>query len=178
MECNLRLGDTPDTAFKYSLVLRSTEDIPTIISEGKMMAGVQVNIITFTGKPGEHPEARLESQRLLIDSYEVELLEIYGQPQMSHNKPVSSSTSHFTANSFDLCGLNKECVVCLSQRRDTLFLPCRHMCLCLQCAESLCLQSDKCPICRQGMLHNYPGCLLYQSCCILEFRSLMNLRPL
>ncbi|XP_052141827.1 probable E3 ubiquitin-protein ligase LUL2 [Oryza glaberrima] len=43
----------------------------------------------------------------------------------------------------------KECVVCLSEPRDTAVLPCRHMCLCRECAQVLKYQTNKCPICRQ-----------------------------
>ena len=40
--------------------------------------------------------------------------------------------------------------------RTTAVLPCRHMCLCADCAQSLRTQSNKCPICRgpvQSLLH-------------------------
>lgn len=40
------------------------------------------------------------------------------------------------------------CVVCLSAPKNTTVLPCRHMCLCRDCAEELRLQTNKCPICR------------------------------
>ena len=30
---------------------------------------------------------------------------------------------------------NSECVVCLSDMRDTLILPCKHLCLCSSCGE-------------------------------------------
>jgi hypothetical protein len=39
-------------------------------------------------------------------------------------------------------------VVCMSDPRDTLILPCRHLCLCNGCAESLRYQANNCPICR------------------------------
>lgn len=42
----------------------------------------------------------------------------------------------------------KECVVCLSEPRDTTVLPCRHMCMCSGCARMLRHQNNKCPICR------------------------------
>lgn len=32
--------------------------------------------------------------------------------------------------------------------RDTLILPCRHLCLCKMCAINLRVQSNNCPICR------------------------------
>lgn len=44
--------------------------------------------------------------------------------------------------------IQKECVICLSSLKDCIVLPCRHFCLCLECAESLRKQSNKCPICR------------------------------
>lgn len=41
-----------------------------------------------------------------------------------------------------------ECVICMSDLRDTLILPCRHLCLCNCCADSLRYQANNCPICR------------------------------
>eukprot|EP00906_Rhabdomonas_costata_P006957 RCo010056 len=41
-----------------------------------------------------------------------------------------------------------ECVICLANERDTTVMPCRHMCLCSECAEVLRRQTNKCPICR------------------------------
>lgn len=41
------------------------------------------------------------------------------------------------------------CVVCLSNPKDTTILPCRHMCLCADCAGQLRTATNKCPICRQ-----------------------------
>ncbi|KAL0197090.1 hypothetical protein M9458_005630, partial [Cirrhinus mrigala] len=43
---------------------------------------------------------------------------------------------------------SNECVVCLSDLRDTLILPCRHLCLCNSCADTLRYQANNCPICR------------------------------
>ena len=36
----------------------------------------------------------------------------------------------------------------MSDLRDTLILPCRHLCLCNCCADSLRYQANNCPICR------------------------------
>lgn len=41
-----------------------------------------------------------------------------------------------------------ECVICMCDVRDTLILPCRHLCLCNGCADSLRYQANNCPICR------------------------------
>lgn len=49
-----------------------------------------------------------------------------------------------------------ECVICMCVLRDTLILPCRHLCLCQACADSLRYQASNCPICRspfRALLH-------------------------
>lgn len=40
------------------------------------------------------------------------------------------------------------CVVCLTIAKDTVVLPCRHLCLCKTCAEELMKHTPKCPVCR------------------------------
>lgn len=42
----------------------------------------------------------------------------------------------------------KECVICYTITKDTVVLPCRHMCLCIQCSQIVRMQTNKCPICR------------------------------
>lgn len=39
---------------------------------------------------------------------------------------------------------SEECVVCLTEPKDTILLPCRHLCVCRHCFR----QIDKCPVCR------------------------------
>lgn len=45
----------------------------------------------------------------------------------------------------------RECVVCLCDQSDTSILPCRHLCVCRECADRL-MQARpgdrKCPVCR------------------------------
>lgn len=44
-----------------------------------------------------------------------------------------------------------ECSVCLFSQKDTLILPCFHICLCASCANMLRIQTNKkCPLCRCG----------------------------
>lgn len=43
------------------------------------------------------------------------------------------------------------CVVCMSAERTTAMLPCRHMCLCWDCASFIRLQRRKCPMCRSAV---------------------------
>lgn len=47
---------------------------------------------------------------------------------------------------------NSDCIICLSEPRDTAVLPCRHMCFCSHCAGIVRLQCDRCPVCRQKVV--------------------------
>lgn len=38
----------------------------------------------------------------------------------------------------------EECVICLTDPKDTVLLPCRHLCVCSECFRHV----DKCPVCR------------------------------
>mmetsp|Transcript_2166 Transcript_2166/g.7558 ORF Transcript_2166/g.7558 Transcript_2166/m.7558 type:complete len:84 (-) Transcript_2166:62-313(-) len=39
------------------------------------------------------------------------------------------------------------CVVCLEKPKSVVLLPCRHSCLCEECAEAQ--QWERCPLCRE-----------------------------
>uniref|UniRef100_A0AAQ5Z0C0 E3 ubiquitin-protein ligase n=1 Tax=Amphiprion ocellaris TaxID=80972 RepID=A0AAQ5Z0C0_AMPOC len=70
---------------------------------------------------------------------------------------------HFSSQNTQICrnlDNSAECVVCLSDVRDTLILPCRHLCLCNACADTLRYQANCCPICR------------------LPFRALLQIRAM
>ena len=41
-----------------------------------------------------------------------------------------------------------ECVICMNETRNTIILPCRHLCLCHMCSDGLRFQASNCPICR------------------------------
>lgn len=47
----------------------------------------------------------------------------------------------------------QDCVVCQSEPRDTVVLPCRHLCLCVECSERVRTRvqqhSYRCPLCRE-----------------------------
>lgn len=66
------------------------------------------------------------------------------------DKPVADETQRVTDtvevsdDDDDSC-----CVVCLTNPRDTTIMPCRHMCVCSECATALKQQSGKCPMCRK-----------------------------
>lgn len=73
---------------------------------------------------------KLIQQRFEIDSKVFEIKEVYGKPTDAEED-------------------NKYCAVCLVNKRDTVVIPCCHMCLCVTCGNFLRTQiNKKCPICR------------------------------
>ncbi|CAI9102265.1 OLC1v1000507C1 [Oldenlandia corymbosa var. corymbosa] len=81
-------------------------------------------------------KVKVIKQILWIDEVRYELREIFG----------ISDPDEVTINDKDS---GKECVICMTDPKDTAVLPCRHMCMCSECAKELRMQSNKCPICRQ-----------------------------
>lgn len=81
-------------------------------------------------------------QKIQVGSTSYELQEIYG----IEGQPTSGAGVAGTAE--DAPNASRECVICMTEPRDTTVLPCRHMCMCSDCAKLLRVQSNKCPICR------------------------------
>ncbi|XP_066588175.1 E3 ubiquitin ligase Rnf157 [Prorops nasuta] len=81
-------------------------------------------------------------QKLYVDGLCYLLQEIYG----IENKNTENSKQQGSDEDTDDNG--SECVICMCDVRDTLILPCRHLCLCNGCADSLRYQANNCPICR------------------------------
>ncbi|XP_043658513.1 E3 ubiquitin-protein ligase MGRN1 [Drosophila teissieri] len=91
-----------------------------------------------------HPEngsyvLRALKQKIFVDGLCYLLQEIYGIENKAVNK---------TSLDEEIDDHGSECVICMSETRDTLILPCRHLCLCNSCADSLRYQANNCPICR------------------------------
>ncbi|XP_042017043.1 probable E3 ubiquitin-protein ligase LUL4 isoform X2 [Salvia splendens] len=81
-------------------------------------------------------QVKVIKQILAIDGARYELREIFGISD-SDEATISDADS------------GKECIICLTEDKNTAVLPCRHMCLCSDCAKELRIQSNKCPVCRQ-----------------------------
>ena len=45
-------------------------------------------------------------------------------------------------------GAHNECVVCMDSERDSLLVPCHHLCVCTTCANTLKTDHGLCPVCR------------------------------
>ncbi|XP_043317403.1 E3 ubiquitin ligase RNF157 isoform X1 [Cervus elaphus] len=92
-------------------------------------------------------------QKQVVDGVSYLLQEIYGIENKYNTQESKVAEDEVSDNS-------AECVVCLSDVRDTLILPCRHLCLCNSCADTLRYQANNCPICR------------------LPFRALLQIRAM
>ncbi|MCL7050738.1 hypothetical protein MKW94_015890 [Papaver nudicaule] len=95
----------------------------------------QITQAVFEKEKGEY-KVRVVKQILSVNGMRYELQEIYG---------IGNSVD----SDVDGNDPGKECVICLSEPRDTTVLPCRHMCMCSGCAKVLRFQTNRCPICRQ-----------------------------
>lgn len=95
----------------------------------------QITQVVFDKDKGEY-KVKVLKQILWVNGMRYELQEIYG---------IGNSVE----SDFDGNDPGKECVICLSEPRDTTVLPCRHMCMCSGCAKVLRFQTNRCPICRQ-----------------------------
>ncbi|EEF42957.1 mahogunin, putative [Ricinus communis] len=106
--------------------------------EGNQLSGPtnsQITQAVFEKDKGEY-QVKVAKQILWVDGMRYELQEIYG---------IGNSVE----GEVDANDPGKECVICLSEPRDTTVLPCRHMCMCSGCAKVLRYQTNRCPICRQ-----------------------------
>lgn len=101
-----------------------------------MSTHAQITEAVLEKKNEGHFQVKVVKQILWIDGIRYELREIYG---------IANSDSA----GFDEIDSGTECVICMSEPKDTAVLPCRHMCLCSGCAKELRSRSDTCPICRQ-----------------------------
>ncbi|EKX32919.1 hypothetical protein GUITHDRAFT_98480 [Guillardia theta CCMP2712] len=89
----------------------------------------QSTFATFKSNADGSLSVAVIKQKIQVKGNAYELQEIYGIEQ---NDAENS----------------KECVICMSAPKDTTVLPCRHMCMCSDCAKVLRYQTNKCPICR------------------------------
>ncbi|XP_047159883.1 probable E3 ubiquitin-protein ligase LOG2 [Vigna umbellata] len=95
----------------------------------------QITQAVFEKEKGEF-RVKVIKQILWVNGMRYELQEIYG---------IGNSAEA----DLDESDQGKECVICLSEPRDTIVHPCRHMCMCSGCAKVLRFQTNRCPICRQ-----------------------------
>ncbi|XP_038006826.1 E3 ubiquitin-protein ligase MGRN1 isoform X3 [Motacilla alba alba] len=144
--------------------------IRAVVDEGDVVVEVTGHAHVLLAAFEKHVDGSFSvkplKQKQIVDRVSYLLQEIYGI-ENKNNQETKPSDDENSDNS-------NECVVCLSDLRDTLILPCRHLCLCNSCADTLRYQANNCPICR---LRECPG---HQAShcpfCRLPFRALLQIR--
>ena len=109
--------------------------IETVYPEGYKGRGKKNIQFTYGAfqKDGQSIRYKFLKQKLLYNNQIMDLNDIYGVDNAAANLADESQ---------------KECVVCYTTNKDTVVLPCRHMCLCIDCSQIVRMQTNKCPICR------------------------------
>mmetsp|Transcript_35169 Transcript_35169/g.56773 ORF Transcript_35169/g.56773 Transcript_35169/m.56773 type:complete len:181 (-) Transcript_35169:116-658(-) len=82
----------------------------------------ELTIAKLENDAGENPVVRTDHQLIGSGTRLLHLKEIFGKEE------------------------DGDCLVCLTEPKDTILLPCRHMCMCRDCL--LKMVTAKCPICR------------------------------
>ncbi|KAL8167998.1 hypothetical protein V2J09_009497 [Rumex salicifolius] len=119
----------------YPLVVKAETHLPKETNTIGEKNNSQITHAIFEKDKGEY-HVKVVKQILSVNGTRYELQEIYG---------IGNSVE----GENDANDPGKECVICLSEPRDTTVLPCRHMCMCSGCAKVLRFQTNRCPICRQ-----------------------------
>ena len=102
--------------------------------------------VRAAGGPALLAVKRLKQKIKLPHNKSYELFDLYGlreQPQ-----PTAPTTGH-TPQAAAAGQESADCVICLTNRRTHAIFPCRHVCLCADCAVMLREQTNRCPICRR-----------------------------
>ncbi|KAK9079302.1 hypothetical protein SSX86_000973 [Deinandra increscens subsp. villosa] len=126
------------SVYPLAVKAEATPSSPEVSNQYPGVNNSQITDAVFEKVKGEF-KVRVVKQILWVNGIRYELQEIYG---------IGNSVD---SGDFDGNDSSKECVVCLSEPRDTTVLPCRHMCLCSGCAKVLRFQTNRCPICRQAI---------------------------
>ncbi|XP_041265234.1 E3 ubiquitin ligase RNF157 isoform X3 [Onychostruthus taczanowskii] len=128
--------------------------VQAVVDEGEEHSGhCHVLLATFEKHSDGTFCVKPLKQKQVVDGVSYLLQEIYGIENKYNTQDSKVAEDEVSDNS-------AECVVCLSDVRDTLILPCRHLCLCNSCADTLRYQANNCPICR------------------LPFRALLQIRAM
>jgi hypothetical protein len=143
LETDLAEGDEPCAHYAYLSLLKVQKSSGGGADETETSTGAEGGSTEDNPEPLPQWTAQIFAQKAQYGSQSFVLHDVFG---------VSSRQ----APDAEPEGGSSDCVICLSEPRDTAVLPCRHMCFCSYCAGIVRLQCDRCPVCRQkvaSLLH-------------------------
>lgn len=102
------------------------------------------------------PEDIPKNNKNNSDIVVVTLCNIITEENDEHNQKLKPEiqrlkTQNLWIDLYDIfnCGLDSgECLICCSELSNSIFLPCKHLCTCSNCAHSLRMRNNPCPICK------------------------------
>ncbi|KAJ3232711.1 hypothetical protein HDU81_002761 [Chytriomyces hyalinus] len=134
------------------------DDLQTFREPTEKTVNIQVTYASLLTKDNHSLAVKVLKQKALIDGTPYLLHDVFGYTDPTG---TGQSNPNVSLAAEDLQTM-RECVVCMSELKDTIVLPCRHLCLCHGCGETLRMQgrnanggamgsgvAPKCPICRQ-----------------------------
>jgi E3 ubiquitin-protein ligase MGRN1 len=118
---------------RFPLVVKLEATPDGVVPTGSAVQ-CQYTYATLVKNSHDKFEAQVVKQKIQVGEVCYELQEIYGIEQNDSGGGDQDGQG--------------DCVICMTEPKDTTVLPCRHMCLCGECAKRLRVQTNKCPICR------------------------------
>lgn len=85
---------------------------------------------------------RCLKQVVLINGLPFEIKSIYGMQQEEGDHAEGEAAMDIKDSG------ESECSVCLTEEKDTVIMPCGHLCCCGECGKSLVKHKHTCPVCR------------------------------
>lgn len=128
----------------WKITKKDPQIIPIVMS---LRAGNVQSVVHMTlqqersrSAGGAELSCQMLRQKVCVDGHEYSLQEVYGI------EALAAQGNH------DESAVGEPCVICLTDPRNTAVLPCRHLCVCQDCATQLQIgaatRMDRCPVCR------------------------------
>ncbi len=131
----------------FELVKPTGSYYPLIISinyqEGKQPFAMISYCAFSLNSAGEVNGIKVLKQVVLINGLPFEIKTIYG---MAEEHEVEEGTGIVDVKHDE--GESKECLVCLDEEKNTVVMPCGHLCICSDCGKGLIKAKHTCPVCR------------------------------
>lgn len=147
----LRITNAQMTHVLLGGTMISSAPAPATGSEATAAAGEGLGEVQEESETAVEQEQQVELKRVwyikvvrrdaIIGHHTFMLKEIYGLASSSHNDApaavVNDPHASTPANDDTMASAPNECIVCLTNPRDVVLLPCRHLVVCRECAVGM-----------------------------------------